>query len=364
MAAFEKRVAQGDLDDSDDALVEVVRKVAADRKLGAAPRTGWRAAIARVLSEEGTCAATPGLLAARARGSGEPADRDRLDEHLSRCLTCRATDVRWRRAERAFAATLKFAGAVGAAAGDEALAGTAAAAAAPDTAAIAAAPNTPAAPAAPNTPAASAAPVAPAPSVAPAATATAATDATAALVRATSPRRAPPGSGGHRRRLAGVPVHVLIALAVLCVVAVVVVATSGSSHGPAKSVTQDATRHPATTPATPTAPPKHAVRNRAKAQVAHHTRTRHHTTPKPRKPAPARTASRSPQPAPTSPHRTPAAAAPAPVARTPVASSRQPSAPASSPSAGSGGGSSTASIQQPSLGSASAPTQGISSSNP
>lgn len=308
---FESRVNQGELAPTDDSLRSVAGEVAVHRKLLASPRAGWRAAVRGALSQEGTCAATAGLLAARSAGTLEPGDEEALRRHLHECLPCRAAEVRWQRAERAFAGTLQFGGAVGA-------------------------------------DAAAAEPVS---AFAPAAAATAAAPAPAAAQDEPAPFPTRPPRRARGRRLAGVPLVALVAFAAICAAAVAFAVTSGnSSHKP----TQQAVQSVPSVPATPARPPvkAHHVRAHPRHVVTHHARPVHHAKPKPA----VVTASASP-PAVRYVAPAPAPAAPAPVS-TPAPA---PVAPSSGGGGGSGGGgSSTASIQQPSLGSTSAPT-GISS---
>lgn len=78
----------------DVALLRVTRTRAAERLTGDHQPTG--------------CTATPGLLAARANGSLEGRERDRLERHLASCLVCMAAERRAKRADMAFSAVLRL----------------------------------------------------------------------------------------------------------------------------------------------------------------------------------------------------------------------------------------------------------------
>jgi anti-sigma factor RsiW len=64
---------------------------------------GWR----RVLASERECSFTPFLLAACLNGDVSDPERARFERHLESCLTCQAAEVRFVRAERAFAGVLR-----------------------------------------------------------------------------------------------------------------------------------------------------------------------------------------------------------------------------------------------------------------
>jgi hypothetical protein len=286
LSVFAARTAAGG-DGSDDSLLQVTREVAAQRKLLTPPRAGWRASVTRALAEESACAATPSLLAARAGGTLSDADQRNLETHLSECLTCRAANVRWERAERAFAAAAERA-----------------------------------------VPAAAAAPAA-----------------------AGSAAVAPPVDRG-RRRITGVPLAGALGLVAACVAAAAIIILSGgnSSNHPVR-----AAAHPPSTgqAVAPVSVPASTHKRPHAKRVVHHRAVAHHRkksppAPPPAAPVTASVAPSSPSPAPV----TPVASAPAPVVT--------PAPPAPAPASSGSSGGSSASIQQPSLGASSAPTQSIS----
>jgi hypothetical protein len=314
LSVFAGRTAAGG-DGTDGSLLQVTREVAAQRKLLTPVRAGWRASVTRALAEEGVCAATPTLLAARAGGTLTDADRRSLEAHLKECLTCRAAEVRWERAERAFAASLQFG----------ALAGTSAAAersaAAIPVAGVAAA----------------SAPAALAP---------------AAAAAAAAAESAPPAYR-RRRRVAGVPLAGVLGLLAACIAAAAIIILSGgsSSNHPVQSAA-----HPASAgqPVAPLSVPAPTHKRAHAKRVVHHRAAAHHR----KKPSPAPAAT-----APVTASVVPSAPSPAPV--TPVVSAPAPvvtpaPAPAPAPASSGSSGGSSASIQQPSLGASSAPTQTIS----
>jgi hypothetical protein len=364
LAEFAQRSAAGELDSSVASLLRVTRGVAARRKLVFPPRSGWKVAVARALSEEGECSHTPELLSARAAGELSEADRHALDSHLAECPTCRAAAVRWDRAERAFAAVMQFGaaaelapingevtellpapaaatsefapGAAGAAVG---AVGAVGAAAAPAGAAAAAAPSawtSAGAADATGTPEAAEGATATMPAVAP-----------------TGPRRGP------RRRLA-IVAGALIAL-IACAGTAAALLNSSSSHHPTAKA-------PTPTPAATTPQP---TRTTVKHHAAHHKRVVHHRHKAKRKPAPAPTAVAS-APATTATATAPTSASSGPVSSPspqPVAVTPSPSSSGGGGGGGGGGGDSgggggsgpaSATLSQPSLGASSAPTQGIS----
>jgi hypothetical protein len=98
----------GDGGADQEPLLRSTRLAAARAELDAARQTGWRGAVSRALVAErdSHCADTPVLIATRSNHELDAAAAERLDEHLSSCLRCRAAQLRADRAERAFAAII------------------------------------------------------------------------------------------------------------------------------------------------------------------------------------------------------------------------------------------------------------------
>jgi hypothetical protein len=88
----------------DGELLQATRVAAAKRSdTPAAPR-GWREVLAA--EHERPCDATPSLLAARENDTLGPKEKHELEQHLSSCLVCQASESREFRAARAFEAVL------------------------------------------------------------------------------------------------------------------------------------------------------------------------------------------------------------------------------------------------------------------
>ena len=79
-----------------DRLLRLTRQTAAEH---AAAHTNGRSSNGR---SSGDCAATPGLLVARANDELPSGQLRKLAEHIQRCLVCKATGLKMKRAERVF----------------------------------------------------------------------------------------------------------------------------------------------------------------------------------------------------------------------------------------------------------------------
>lgn len=315
-------------------LLQATRLAAATHAAVPIGGSGWKSRFVDALAAEHevNCRRVPTMLAQRANGQLSKGERAALDDHLHRCLRCRATEVRGDRAERAFVA----AGAGTALGAVEAAAAQSPATPRPvDTPAPLAAPAEPAAagehePAPQKWEAASTA-VIPATVLA----AASAHDASAA-----APRRR---GGTHRRAL--VAAACLLLLAGIAVAGIAI-----ANHGKSSSA---ATSSPtvASTPkvSTPAHRVQHRIVHRAHASKPHR-RAHPRRIVKPTTTVVAAAPTSAPTPTPSAPVVNSALSAPAP--SQPVAQPA-PSQPASSSSP------STISISQPSLGSAPARTQGI-----
>jgi hypothetical protein len=88
----------------DDALLRVTRTAAARHAPTKAAPRGWRGVLSA--EHESECDRTPSLLAQQANGELPPARQSSLEEHLQRCLFCRAAELREHRAARAFSAVI------------------------------------------------------------------------------------------------------------------------------------------------------------------------------------------------------------------------------------------------------------------
>lgn len=97
-------ISPADAGRGDDQLLRVTRTAAAAH---APRRTGPRGLRGMLAAEHETeCDLTPGLLAELANGELPPARQFKLENHLHRCLFCRASALRERRASRSFSAVL------------------------------------------------------------------------------------------------------------------------------------------------------------------------------------------------------------------------------------------------------------------
>jgi hypothetical protein len=106
LARFRAAVwACGDLPDLDpeQLLLSATRHAAAARARPPAEPGGARRILGRGHTD--TCGRMPALIVARAENLLGSADLDRLSRHLDRCVSCRATEAAFRRAERAYVAT-------------------------------------------------------------------------------------------------------------------------------------------------------------------------------------------------------------------------------------------------------------------
>src|SRR5436305_12766589 len=97
-------ISPADSGGGDDQLLRVTRVAAAAHAPRKAGPRGLRGMLAAEHQSE--CDGTPGLVAQRANGELTPARQFKLENHLVRCLFCRAAEVREQRASRAFAAVL------------------------------------------------------------------------------------------------------------------------------------------------------------------------------------------------------------------------------------------------------------------
>lgn len=100
----------GSPDAVEDELLRITRTTVADQ---AHEGTGKGQDLSRPERED-TCARTPARLTASANHELQPGEGHKLEAHLGSCLRCQATELRVRRAERAFTATLAGAGTVAA----------------------------------------------------------------------------------------------------------------------------------------------------------------------------------------------------------------------------------------------------------
>lgn len=333
------------------------------------PRGGWRRPPE--VQRERECTLTPFVLAALGNDELGEAEKAKFDGHCDACVTCQAVELRWRRAERAFAAIMRMPVAAGAGAIGEV------AGAAPERSTGPEAPIAPVTePQAPQRPLtlteAQPAPKARAhaasawlpqelasserrttavQSITPA-TGVAAGE-PALLEPAAVTARREPGRSRRRRRSAVFGVATLVAAAAI---AAAVLLTHGSSNTQPVSRTNVAARSSAATPV------RHRAPNRAAATPRQHAAA--HAT---NGATASAAASSGPSAAPSSaaaasvPSASPAtsASAPAPAVSSPSPASNPPSS-SSAPNPSSSQPSSPPgiSIQQPSLGSANAP-QGI-----
>lgn len=83
-------------------LLKYTRSVAARYAEARPARRGWRRALAAERDSE--CRSTPGLVAASLNGELDEGGRATLGHHLAKCVACQAAEVRAHRADRAFAA--------------------------------------------------------------------------------------------------------------------------------------------------------------------------------------------------------------------------------------------------------------------
>jgi hypothetical protein len=341
-------------------LSSVMRAAAASHAAVEPSGLGWRSRVVDALTAERDvgCRRVPGLLARRANGDLAGGEAAALRDHLRDCVRCRATELRMARAERTFATASRLGvmppGVTGVAftaatavTGATAVTAANAAAAPSMTADWTAAPV--AAAAAAGADAAHAAPATPGPSAAPTAPAAPPT---------------PKTSPAHRRRLGPIPVAAGVGVLAVCgVAAAAVLGGGGAPHVATNAASPPSTAATATPiAATP-------------VQEAHHAAVVHHRVHKPKpkpKPKPAPTPVVSTTVTSTTPTTTSNTGSTgttgstgntgvsSPAASAPVASAPAPTS--SRASSGGGGGSSSgssATIQQPSLGATSAPTQGI-----
>ncbi|HWE33153.1 MAG TPA: hypothetical protein VG410_06690 [Solirubrobacteraceae bacterium] len=314
------------------ALLEQTRSAAADHF------------AAQVSGPTADCSRTAVLLAQRDSGTIGRGDLKQLGSHLNRCVTCQATELRAKRAERVFHALADSA------AQARAVAPAAAAPAAVAPAAAAPAPAAPA-PAAPAAAAAGAAAAAAAGAAAAAADSSADTHSwsTAALAPAAAGGGAappPPASASYRRRRRRPLLLASAALLALVVVAVAVLLSNNKSN----------TSNP---PLTHAAAPPPAAHHAAASHARHHARVVKHHTVVHHKAAvrhKAATAHTTVASTPTPPVYTPpATTAPS----TPVTSAPPPPAPSSS--SGSSGGSGSPTLTQGSGGGSLPPATGPTS---
>lgn len=91
--------------DDETELLRSTRTVAANHaQVQPGHRRRWRRVLAA--ERDQPCGTTPSGLAARANDDLSERDRASLDDHLDACLACQGLELRWRRAERAFAAIM------------------------------------------------------------------------------------------------------------------------------------------------------------------------------------------------------------------------------------------------------------------
>lgn len=86
---------------SENRLLLITRAAAA--QFASDGRHGPASGIQPAPDGDPVCAGIPARLAARASGALEPGERRELDQHLSGCLVCKATEFKMNRAEREFA---------------------------------------------------------------------------------------------------------------------------------------------------------------------------------------------------------------------------------------------------------------------
>jgi hypothetical protein len=99
-----RSLSPADAPGGDAQLLRVTRTAAAAHVPPRSTPGGWRGMLAAEHQNE--CEPTPALLAQRANGELPPSRQFKLENHLARCLFCRAAEVRERRASRAFSAVL------------------------------------------------------------------------------------------------------------------------------------------------------------------------------------------------------------------------------------------------------------------
>src|SRR5207245_1578280 len=99
-----RSISPADAGGGDDQLLRVTRVAAAAHAPRKSTPRGLRGMLAA--EHESECDLTPALLAEQANGELSPARQFKLENHLARCLLCRAAELRERRASRAFSAVL------------------------------------------------------------------------------------------------------------------------------------------------------------------------------------------------------------------------------------------------------------------